>query len=175
MRPDRDRETGQLWFREPENIIQFTKLYGIDQRRLETRQFIQCYALIYGRENEARANSEFAKSRALLAHSDEILMTYDRLRPSERMDSPLTLRVDRSKPGGKFSVLHVPPTFLIGPYNADGLVDLAGLREAIFANALMSTERREFLATRLEYWMQWAQQTPVIKDGVPEHEEYYCE
>jgi hypothetical protein len=136
---------------------------------------MQRYALVYGRRAEAEANPEFAKGRALLAQHDEDLMTYDRLVPSDRLAFAPTLRVDRSMPGRKFSVLHVPPTFVIGPYNADGLVELAGLREAIQANTLMSDQRKAFLAARIDYWFQWARQTPVIPDRLSEPEGYYCE
>ena len=165
----------KAWFREPENVLQFQKLYRLDQVVLDKRQFEQRYALIYGRRSEATASPNFAKKRRLLAQPDEILMTYDRLRPSSRMGDSPTVRLDRSRQDHRLTVAHVPPTLRIGPYNADQLVQLAGLRDAIASNELISRERRAFLARRMDYWEDWAQQPLVLDDSRIHFLDYYRE
>ena len=154
--------------------MQFRKLYHIDERRLETRQLIQRYALIYGRRADAEANAVFAKKRDLLAQHDEALMTYDRLRPSERMCNAPTVRLDRGSRHG-LAAVHVPPTLRIGPYNAEFLSRLTGLREAVANSALLGKDRKSFLLQRIEYWERWTQRPLVIRDLLTEDNDHYME
>jgi len=154
----------KAWFKEPENVLQFTKLYGIDQRTMETRQFEQRYGLVYGRRTEIEANRKLAKERSLLAHADEVLMTYDRLEPDPRMARYPTVKPRRSTQDTDFGAIHVPPTLRLGPYFADQFAQFSGMRDAIQNNPLISQERKAFLLKRLDYWNQWSRTAPVI-DG----------
>lgn len=164
----------KTWFSEPENRIQFCKLYRINERILETRQFLQRYVLIYGRASEAEANPVFAKKRAFLSHSDQVFMTYDRLRPNTRMHWSPTVKLDRKQTAG-LRVLHVPPTLQIGPYNADPLARLSGLVESVAANTLMTPERREFLLKRIPYWKEWLAKPLVISENGFQTSQFYSE
>ncbi len=150
----------KAWFREPENVIQFCKLYGIDQRTLETRQLLCRYVLIYGRRAEVESKPAFAKTRADLAAQDEVLMTYDRLTPSARLADLPMLRLNRSEVDTKIEVVSVPPTLRLGPNTAREFASWANLREAVRDNALITTERKQFLLDRLDYWDDWIRKLP---------------
>jgi len=153
----------KTWFREPENRVQFCKLYRIDQRVLETRQMMPRYALIYGRRAEVESKPAFAKKRSEIASHDEVLMTYDRLAPSSRLADQPTLRLSRSEVDTKVEVVSVPPTLQLGPHTAREFGNWTNLRDAVRANPLITAERRQFLLERLDYWDGWIQTPPNRK------------
>lgn len=165
----------KTWFREPENILQFCRLYGIDDRTRETRQLLPRYAPIFGRRQEVESRPGFAKKRALLASSDEVFMTYDRLSASSRLGGLPTLRLSRAHVETTTEVVSVPPTLRLGPHTAREFSTWVGLREAVEANALIATERKAFLRDRLDYWDDWIR-TPVRRDaGGPRLQDGYSE
>lgn len=165
----------KAWFREPENVLQFKKLYSIEQRIMDTRQLMVRYALVYGRRAEVEANAVFAKKRLDIEKHDEVFMTYDRLVPSERVDNYPTLRLDRSAANTVVEVVHVPPTITLGPQNARQFAKWTKLREAVRANTLISSERRDFLIRRLDYWDEWVRNPPDYKRTGLRVDTPYCE
>jgi len=148
----------KAWFSKPANVLQFRELYGIDDDALWGRQFKQKYVLIYGRRAELRANEAFAVTRENLASNDEILMTFDRLAPSTKLDDCVTVRLGRGGANTYLDVKHVPPTFRLGPDFAAHHVRLTNRENAIRENPLITDERKRFLIGRLPYWDNWVKQ-----------------
>lgn len=165
----------KAWFREPENVIQFCKLYRIDQRTLETRQLMPRYVLIYGRRAEVESKPAFAKKRADIAAHDEVLMTYDRLAPSPRLAELPMLRLNRSDVDTKIEVVSVPPTLHLCPQTAREFASWASLRDAVRDNALITTERKQFLLDRLDYWDEWIRKPPNRRAQRPRLDDGYRE
>lgn len=146
----------KTWFSEPSNIMQFRDLYRIDSEDLRSRQFAQKYILIYGRRAELEGNPAYSKKRETLAGPDELLMSFDRLRPNANFRHIVTARLDRSTINTGFELMHLPPTFRLGPRDAPDFSRLKNREAAINANNLISDERKRFLISRLAYWDTWA-------------------
>jgi len=137
----------QAWFKEPENVIAFKELYGIDSQSLRSRTLLQHYILVYGRREEATRIKSFARKRHDLAGPDQFLMTYDRLEPNPASD--LTVKLDRSSPDTGLRLVSVPPTFVLNMKQAFRFSMLSGREEAIRRNPFMSEARKEFLIERI--------------------------
>ena len=139
----------KAWFRQPHNLAAFKELYNIGQDYFGPRRFVQHYVLVYGRREEATRISSFAEKRADLGHSDEFLMTYDRLQPNGSAE--LTLRFDRSGPDTKLRVISVSPTFILDRSNSAWFSSLLGREEAIKNHPFTTDARKEFLLERVRF------------------------
>jgi Domain of unknown function (DUF4263) len=142
------------WFSKPENVQKFIAEYGVAwaPARGELKpQFI----LVYGRRAEFQDDAEMTHERAyLLDDTAESLVSYDRIGPDRMLDNAITV-----KPIGnnKFRAIAVPPTFTLGPLDADRLPMIDNLDGVLAATDSISPERRAFLRKRLPYWQAWAQ------------------
>lgn len=151
----------KAWFSEPLNVMTFRDLYRIPAEDLRSRQFMQRYVLIYGRRSELEGNPVFAKKRDSMAGPDEVLMSFDRLRPNANQRNVTSIRLDRSAVNTEFSLVHIPPTFRIGPDVAKDFSRLKSREAAITANNFISPERKDFLVDRINYWDSWANRPPT--------------
>lgn len=148
----------RAWFEQPENLIAFQKLYRIEPRLLEGRQFSVKYALVYGRRSEATKDPMVARKRGVGQRPDEVFMTYDRLEPMHRTRACATIALDSEQPSTRFRVVSIPPTFELSPTLAYHLESWAGLEDAMKNCRLLGDERREFLIFRAQYWRDWARE-----------------
>jgi hypothetical protein len=152
--------TGQLaqwkaWFKQPDNVNQFKRLYRIPDgylSRIFDISFERHYVLVYGRRSELRGKPEANRQCRSMLPPDVERMTYDRLAPDPWLRDCLCVRVR----GERFEAVSVPPTFRIGPNNAKDLAGIEGKREATLASPYLSDERKQFLIERYPYWDQWA-------------------
>lgn len=92
------------------------------------------------------------KMMGSLMGPDETLMSYDRLSYEPKSEQLLSVR--HSTKG--FRILHVPPTYWLGPGMFHYEPRLLGRLEAVERNPLISGSRKEFLKSRIPYWEAWA-------------------
>ena len=144
----------KAWFSRPENVQTFVSDYILarDHRGVT---FEPRFILVFGRRAEFENDPELTRERACLLESEvESLTSYDRLAPDPMLANVITVRATGS---GRFRAIAVPPTFTLGPLDADCLPLVDGLEEVIRATASIPVERRQFLVDRLPYWQNWAQ------------------
>jgi hypothetical protein len=105
---------------------------------------------VYGRRTELERVGGNAHGRPQLTHVQTL--SYDRLRPQydARNSACVQVKVELGRP----VVVHVPPTFRLGPWNAEAIASFDGFASAVRRNRLMSDSRREFLLDRLPYWQE---------------------
>jgi Domain of unknown function (DUF4263) len=157
------RETAQLsqamsqiaqwkaWFKEPDNVNQFRRLYQVMPRHAVRRVFEQFYLLVYGRQQELIESPEFNLRRRSLLPPDIERMTYDRLAPDPSAANYLCARIRK----GTLEAVTVPPTLQLGPYVARDLAPIHGKPDAALRSPYLSEARKLFLAERFEYWDSW--------------------
>lgn len=142
----------QAWFSKPENVQVFIGEYGAawkPARGVVKPRFV----LIYGRRAEIQDDAELARERAhLLDDTSEALVSYDRIAPDRTLDNAITVR---AKGNDRFRAIAIPPTFTLGPLDADRLPMIDDLDKVIAATDSISPERRSFLLSRLPYWQAW--------------------
>jgi hypothetical protein len=135
----------KVWFADPLNVLQFIKLYDLNDQ-IETSRLVQHYVLVYGRRHEATNMEAFARKRHDLAGPNEYFMTYDRLEPNGA--GALTVKLDRSGPDTRLRAISVTPRFALNTHNAEWFLSLLEGREAIMTNPLMSDHQRTSLLKR---------------------------
>ena len=141
------------WFNDPTNVQQFMALYGIPEhfRRRTMRLHM---ILIYGRRSEFEENPSLSLERdTLLPGADEELMSFDRLQVDTSMLDAITVRAIGH---GKYRAKRVLPVFGLRPGQADRLLWIDGIEEAIDENPDIAEERRAFLKRRIPYWKEWS-------------------
>ena len=113
--------------------------------------------LVYGRRSESEDDPELSLQRsALLPGDDEELVSFDRLAPDAALHPAITVRATGF---GRYTVVHVPPTFALGPCLADRLLVVDGFDEVIDRGQDITDGRKQFLKARVPYWRAWAQST----------------
>lgn len=142
----------QNWFADPLNEERFKKDYQIPSNYLHSHSFEQVYLLIYGRRSDPSLTNAVNKKRRLLQNSNEIFMTYDRLKPTRELEDCLTVNID----GAGYKALHVQPTMRLGPWNAEDRSLIGAKHGAVDRNIYLSKERKQFLNSRWQYWDDWA-------------------
>ena len=141
------------WFKDPSNQLQFRLEYGIPEHFL--RRPMQLHMiLIYGRRAEFEEEPTLISQRnTLLPGPDEVLISFDRLRPDTTMDDAITVEATGRS---RYRAKRVPPVFTTGPGIAGRLLHVDGIEEAIDASLDITEERKTFLKRRVPYWKQWA-------------------
>ena len=141
----------KIWFKQDGNPRQFLWEYQVPEELHRDRAFKQIYVLVYGRSADLES-SAFQKKRAELQQSDEVLMTWDRLRPNAHYRHLLTSRLT---PNG-YVALQVPPVVTLGPMFAEYHARLSGKDDAVDASNLIHPERKEFMKQRWKHWDAWS-------------------
>jgi hypothetical protein len=148
----------KAWLAKPGNDLVFKGEYGVSNAPSGSGQLDPRFILVYGRRAELHAKPDLARERALLFdNSTDFLTSYDRLVPDRMLANAITVKPLGS---GRFRAIAVPPTFTLGPIDAERLVFVDGLDEAIACAEGISNERKAFLRERLPYWRQWAANEP---------------
>jgi hypothetical protein len=152
----------RTWFSSPENVHMFMSSYGIPDWMHRGRQMQLHLVLIYGRRHEFKESPALSKQRAFLMNTGEELISYDRLSFDSDLRDAITIRAVGN---GKFRALHVPPSFRHRPDLADRLLVIDEIEAALSATPLITDERREFLISRIPYWMNWEKKEKCIDEG----------
>lgn len=138
----------KVWFAKPENQHAFLRAYDIPFPRLKLEPH---FVLIYGRRSEFEDNELLTRHRAELMGDDEILMSFDRLAYDPKSNQFPSVR--HTVKG--YEVMHIPPTYWLGPGMFAYNVPLQGRVEAVDRNHLITSERKFFLRNRITYWEEW--------------------
>jgi hypothetical protein len=142
----------KTWFEDPTNRLAFERDYLVrDYPPLNNRILRQEYILVIGRREEIN-DPNLMRSRSNLQRENETWMTYDRLTVSHHFFDAVTVRLDCSGISPVFRVCCVPPILKLGPHHYPNYHHLVGLQDAINANPEISTQRKQFLVSRLGYW-----------------------
>lgn len=143
----------RIWFDDSDNRSLFLKNYGIPASDMSSNRLELRLLLVYGRSAEFENDAALSRRRGeLLNPPDEDLMSFDRLRPDKSMESTITVH---NRGRARFEVKWIPETFRIRPSNIRKHIDMKGLAEAVQRNPRISQERRDFLAARFPYWLEW--------------------
>jgi hypothetical protein len=142
------------WFDDPANQIQFRSLYRIPEE-WGHRPLRPKYLLVYGRRAELEHKPKAIAQREQLLASDAAVMSFDRLAPSPLGRMEVTVRLA----GRDFKAVALSPTLQVGPQNAEALSTIDGKVAAAKRTAMLTPERRHFLAERLPYWDGWIAST----------------
>lgn len=154
----------RAWFRRPENILTFTREYGVPEAIEKRRSMILHMILIYGRRSEFESDPTMSNQRSsLVTGNDEELMSFDRLVVDKELRDAITVRCTDS---GKYTAVGIPSTFTLGPTFAHRLLHIAEFATAL-RKADIESERLDFLIRRLEYWRDWAKNgnVGIIRGG----------
>ena len=148
------------WFSEPENVQNFTTMYGIPDH-FRNRAMKLSMILIYGRSSEFEGTPSLTKKRAGLTQQDETLMSFDRLKSIDYPNNaPVSDAITvKAKGQGQYQALWIPSVFTTGPNLAERLLKIDSISEAINKNPEISEERKNFLKRRIPYWQEWAAAT----------------
>lgn len=138
----------KAWLSIPENQQTFLRAYGLSFPSLK---FEPHYVLVYGRRAEFEHDERLRRVRAELMGTNEHLMSFDRLTYEPKANQMLTVRHTATG----YDVLHVPPTYWLGPSMFHYEMPLAGRVAAADRNPLISDERKTFMRQRIPYWETW--------------------
>jgi hypothetical protein len=141
----------RLWLEDPTRRQLFINFYKLDDM-LSHRVFRPQFLLIYGRRAESRGTEQLAQKRGAMQHSDQqIIVTYDRLQPTEDAGEYMCVRRDTTG----YRAVAAPPTMRLGPVWARERAFISHKTDAVRNNPYLTPERRQFLETRLPYWDAW--------------------
>jgi hypothetical protein len=98
-------------------------------------------------ENQSKSD-QLAEKRAFMEKPDETLMTYDRLAVDRRAHVCCTVKMRSNG----LEVVAVPPTFTVGPQDAETICQITGWQEAIDGCQEMPGPRKSYLKARIEHW-----------------------
>ncbi|HTU36681.1 MAG TPA: Shedu anti-phage system protein SduA domain-containing protein [Acidimicrobiales bacterium] len=144
---------GQLaaWNRrldDPASRQMFADLYDFPSRWATEYNLEPRFVLIYGRRTEFEGYPDRNLLRRGIRERGVAAMTFDRLSPLAGSNNSVCVKIRNNRP----VAIAIPPTFRLGPGNADEMAALDGLDDAIRSNSLITDERRRFLLERLPYW-----------------------
>jgi hypothetical protein len=140
------------------NRQQLAEMYDFPRRWTFTHNLVPRLLLVYGRANELKRRPELNRKRRAIRGSATEAMTFDRLRPLEGSKNAVSVRMEN----GTAVVIAIPPTFRLGPANADAIFAVRGWEDAVAGNGEITEARKEFLLSRLPYWAERGRQS---KDG----------
>lgn len=142
----------KTWFSKPRNAESFADYYRLPTK-LRGLVLKPIYVLIYGRRSEANRDTDLSKKRTHLQGENEILMTFDRLKPSQNASNLINVKFDREG----YYAISIPPTIYLDPFTAKHCWRFVRQKEeAAMASPYLSKERKEFLIRRFKYWDNWA-------------------
>ncbi|MEV0299244.1 Shedu anti-phage system protein SduA domain-containing protein [Nocardia sp. NPDC050710] len=144
----------RAWFRSDANQVLFRSHYLV-REQYKNRPIEPYYLLIYGRSSEFepggihRNPDELRFKRDGLRRSNESFMTFDSLRPSYDLRWSLTATMTSHGP----RVFAFSPTYsTTSSSGRDTKVFGADVEAAFERSAMMSSDRKRYLAERWRYW-----------------------
>jgi len=108
------------------------------------------YGLIYGRRSEFEGDEFLTRKRAEMTPNDVCLMSFDRLRPIRDSHELLCARIT----GRRYNVISIPSTYKYSPSTSEVLDKLNGFYEKIDKMKFITSERKDFLKDRYQYWLE---------------------
>lgn len=111
------------------------------------------YVLIYGRQSHFRSQKHFLV-REQVRREDEVFMTFDSLKPLEKQRGSLTIKINsRGNPRPWAFDAGYGTSASVGA-DAVRLGDAGEVAKALDRSKMMSAERRNYIASRWEYWRE---------------------
>ncbi|MBP0021149.1 MAG: hypothetical protein J7647_26805 [Cyanobacteria bacterium SBLK] len=107
--------------------------------------------MIYGKREEIEGSQIRPQRKSRLAYSDELIMSYDRLKPS--YDKNHYFCGKRTANG--YKMISFPEYLYLYPDITKDMYLFSNKEQSIQQNKKISQERKDFLIKRLEYWMDW--------------------
>jgi hypothetical protein len=147
------------WLGRTANRQVFVDMFRIPSDLLLDRRFRPKFILVHGSRSEIESRRELNALRAQYNDVDIEVATFDRLSPQH--DAWCLWCVKNEESG--FRAVSLPPTYKMGPFDAEDVSLFKEREAAIESNALLSAERKKFLIDRLAYWDAWAK---TSKKGV---------
>lgn len=147
----------RAWFAKPGNDAIFRERFMLAGETYDHRPLQPQYVLVYGRQSEFEPSNPLHDDplallgkRDLQARSSESFMTYDSLKPRYDHANAVTVRM-RAK--GPKAVAFSP---VYGTSDSSGAMALRvrGLTTALDRSAMMTPERRAYVAARLAHWQR---------------------
>ncbi len=132
------------------NILAFYEKFNIPLD-LRKREFKPQFLLVYGRRKEYEGNELLTGIRAEQRNGNVDIMSYDRLRPLSDYKQFICCKVQNTD----YKVMNIPPTFRYRADCAEELLKMQGFYEQIDNMKNTSEERKEFLKSRYQYWIEF--------------------
>lgn len=130
---------------------QFYERYNIPTN-LRALNFRPQYLLVFGRRAEYEKNNWLTALRAEEETFDTRVWSFDRLKePSRDIYDTVTCNVI----GGNYHVISIPPTFVYRPMLSNNYSKLLCFEHAITKMKYTSDVRKQFLAERFSYWVEF--------------------
>lgn len=145
----------KMWYSNPNHQSLFYQYYDIDGEIARGKAVKPQFVLIFGSRSEFSGKPDLNQKRSQLVRENEIYMTFDRLTPNIKARNTITCKVQNRNYVAKF----VPPTFRLGPLFAEELSKIDNYEEAI-NNSQIDDRRKEFLISRLNYWVDFGKRQP---------------
>lgn len=137
-------------FKTPANVMAFNNLFKLPAYITE-KSFEPQYLLIYGRRSEYEDDDRLRILRNESQGSDLRIISYDRLKPEYDCSNAVTCEVKQ----GSYVVKHISSTYKYSPSGSEDLAKYHGFREKIDDMEHTSDERKEFLKSRYDYWVEY--------------------
>lgn len=143
------------WFARPGNLETFRQTYLFSDS-FRSRPLVPQYVLVYGRASEfepcgPHSDPETLRhKRDLQRHADESFISFDSLRP--RYDSAATLTATMTAHGPRAFALS--PLYGTSSNSGKDAMILGSLHEALERSAMLSPERKVYLAQRWDHWKE---------------------
>jgi hypothetical protein len=134
----------------PANRQLLGELYNFPRRWTFDYNLVPRLLLIYGRQEEFRLRPWLSQKRRATRSPATEAMTFDRIKPLAGSRNAFSVRVAKTSQ----VVIAVPPTFRLGPSIAEAIATIQGWERAIASNDLMTQARKDFLLSRVPYWIE---------------------
>lgn len=106
--------------------------------------------LIFGRQSQFSSQKQFLV-REQVRREDEVFTTFDSLKPLEKQHGSLTIKMTAS---GQPRPWAFDAGYETGAFVSEDALRLGDPAEALARSKMISAERKEYVATRWEYWRQ---------------------
>ncbi len=140
------------FFENQANVINFRDLYALNGTYFGHRPLKPTYCLVYGRQNEFEGRDDLLTTRRGMRPDNTAWMTFDSLQPDDYAHDVFSVKVHVDR---RWEALQAAPTLRFGNRDARDFSLLSGRDDAIRRNVYMTSERQEFLVSRLPVWDGW--------------------
>lgn len=156
----------RAWFAHDENGAIFRDKFLFLGNKYANRPLEPQFVLIYGREAEFLFGGEHSNPDDLRFKRDqqrgqnEVFRSFDSIKPRFDHSDSITLTMTAKGP----ELFAFSPTYTTGPTISDGALLLGDPTAALARSAMISDERRAYLARRWAYWQDFEQKRVADRD-----------
>jgi hypothetical protein len=137
----------RTWFETGSNKEVFRRRFLFEDT-YASRPMKPYYVLICGRQSHFSSQKHFLV-REQVRRADEVFTTFDSLKPLEKQHGSLTVKMTA---GGQPHPWAFDAGYETGAFVGEDAIRLGDPAEALARSKMMSAERKEYVATRWEYW-----------------------